>query len=141
VAIDRTPMTVPDGVEFAVVDAHAPDFETVLDRLVGGGVDLVLSDMAPNLSGVKVADQAAAMELVELATEIAARRLNPGGHLVVKMFQGEGVDSWVAGCRVRFERVVLAKPEASRKDSREIYGVAMRFKAGDRAAVAASGRV
>jgi 23S rRNA (uridine2552-2'-O)-methyltransferase len=76
---------------------------------------------------VKVADQARAMELVELATNVARRVLNPGGSLVVKMFQGEGVDEWLADARKTFTKVVLAKPEASRKDSREVYGVAMHF--------------
>jgi 23S rRNA (uridine2552-2'-O)-methyltransferase len=128
VALDRAPMPVPEGVEFALVDVHAPEFEAELDRLLGAeGVDLVLSDMAPNLSGIRVADQAAAMELVELATDIACRRLNRGGHLVVKMFQGEGVDAWVKGTRARFGKVALAKPPASRKASREVYGVAMHF--------------
>jgi 23S rRNA (uridine2552-2'-O)-methyltransferase len=128
VALDRLPMEVPKGVEFALVDVHADDFDAVLDALLAGdGVDLVLSDMAPNISGVRVADQAASMELVELATHIARQRLNRGGHLVVKMFQGEGVDAWLKDARTVFEKVVLAKPEASRKDSREVYGVAMHF--------------
>lgn len=141
VALDRLPMSAPEGVEFAVVDVHAPDFDSELDRLLAGdGVDLVLSDMAPNLSGVRVADQAAAMELVELATHVALNRLNRGGHLVVKMFQGEGVDAWLKDARTHFEKVVLAKPEASRKDSREVYGVAMRFTSSG-AAVAGPGDV
>jgi 23S rRNA (uridine2552-2'-O)-methyltransferase len=73
---------------------------------------------------VKAADQAAAMALVDLATHAALRWLNPGGHLVVKMFQGEGVDDWVRARRQEFDKVSLAKPEASRAGSRELYGVA-----------------
>jgi 23S rRNA (uridine2552-2'-O)-methyltransferase len=141
VALDRLAMEVPAGVEFAQVDVHAEDFDRTLDALLAGdGVDLVLSDMAPNISGVRVADQAASMELVELATLIARERLNPGGHLVVKMFQGEGVDAWLRDVRTSFEKVVLAKPEASRKDSREVYGVAMRFT-GSAREVAGEGHV
>lgn len=128
IAVDILPMQVPDGVEFAELDIRAPGFEAALGVLLSGsGIDLVLSDMAPNLSGVKVADQARAMELVELATDVAGRVLNPGGSLVVKMFQGDGVDDWIAEARKSFARVVLAKPDASRKDSREVYGVAMQF--------------
>jgi len=128
VAIDILPMDVPEGVVFARLDIRSPEFEGALEALLDHrGVDLVLSDMAPNLSGVKVADQARAMELVELATAVACRLLNPGGSLVVKMFQGEGVDEWIAEARRHFGKVVLAKPDASRRDSREVYGVAMQF--------------
>ncbi len=129
IAIDLKPMTVEAGnVLCAQFDLHSPDFDAWLDTcLEGRRASLVLSDMAPNISGVKVADQASSMALVDLATLTAERFLNPGGSLVVKMFQGEGVDPWLVERRREYERVVLAKPEASRAGSREVYGVAMRF--------------
>jgi len=127
-ALDIAEMDVPPGVAFARIDLRDDDFDRALDDLLGGRrVDLVLSDLSPNLSGIRAADQAQAMALVERATLIAERRLNPGGALVVKMFQGDGVAEWQKAARGTFGRVVLAKPEASRKDSREVYGVAMDF--------------
>ncbi len=130
VAIDLLPIPeIAANVVSAQLDIHAPDFDAALRGLLGAdSVDVVLSDMAPNLSGVKVADQAAAMALVELATLTAHQFLSRGGALVVKMFQGEGVDGWIRDRRREFERVVLAKPDASRSGSREVYGVAMQLK-------------
>jgi len=90
-------------------------------------LDLVLSDMAPNISGVRAADQARAMYLADLALEAAHRWLQPGGDLVVKLFQGEGVDAWVAEVRQVFAKVQLVKPKASRPDSREVYALARGF--------------
>ncbi len=130
IAVDYRSMSVPAGVQFLQLDIHGDVFLAEVGALVAEGLDLVLSDMAPNMSGIKVADQAAAMALVELATDAAWRWLKPGGHLVVKMFQGEGTDAWLLDCRRHFERVVLAKPDASRQESREIYGVALGYKGG-----------
>ena len=130
IAVDYREMSVPPGVTFLQLDIHSTEFLTAVDTLVENGLDLVLSDMAPNISGIKVADQAAAMGLAELATDAAGRWLKPGGHLVVKMFQGEGVDGWLREQRQAFERVVLAKPDASRQGSREVYGVALGYRGG-----------
>jgi 23S rRNA (uridine2552-2'-O)-methyltransferase len=94
-------------------------------------VDLVLSDMAPNMSGNRATDQARAMQLADLALEAAGRWLKPGGALVVKMFQGEGVDGWMADLRSQFARSRLTKPEASRAESREVYAVAQGFQGSD----------
>jgi 23S rRNA (uridine2552-2'-O)-methyltransferase len=129
VAVDLKPMTAPQGVECLVLDLSESDAEDVLSSRFPSGVDLVLSDMAPNISGVKAADRAASEALVELATVWAERLLNPGGHLVVKMFQGADVGAWVDRARQMFERVVLAKPDASRIRSPEVYGVALRRRA------------
>jgi 23S rRNA (uridine2552-2'-O)-methyltransferase len=127
IAVDYRRMEVPDGATFVQADIHAADFEARLDAIIGkAGLDLVLSDMAPNISGIRVADQAASMALVELATACADRWLNPGGHLLVKMFQGEGVDEWLRAQRRMYERAAFAKPDASRQESKEIYGVALR---------------
>ncbi|TDJ22980.1 MAG: RlmE family RNA methyltransferase [Gammaproteobacteria bacterium] len=128
VAVDVRVMDVPAGVRFIQQDIHDDSFVARLDAALGGGLQLVLSDMAPNISGVKAADQAASMALVNLATDAALRWLNPGGHLVVKMFQGGGVDDWVRERRAEFEKVLLAKPDASRSGSREVYGVALDFR-------------
>jgi 23S rRNA (uridine2552-2'-O)-methyltransferase len=87
-------------------------------------VDLVLSDMAPNISGIRSADQARAMELADLALEAGIRWLGPGGDLVVKLFQGEGMDAWLKQVRQVFAKVYQVKPKASRPDSREVYVVA-----------------
>jgi 23S rRNA (uridine2552-2'-O)-methyltransferase len=91
-------------------------------------LDLVLSDMAPNISGVRAADQARAMYLADLALEAAQRWLQPGGDLVVKLFQGEGVDAWMVEVRRQFEKVHLVKPKASRPDSREVYALARGYR-------------
>jgi|APFre7841882724_1041349.scaffolds.fasta_scaffold42986_2 23S rRNA (uridine2552-2'-O)-methyltransferase len=128
IAVDYRPMQVPLGATFLCLDIHSEAFEAAIEQLLGETrLDLVLSDMSPNVSGVKAADQAATMELVELATEVALRLLKPGGGLVVKMFQGEGVDRWVKDMRRSFTKATLAKPAASRAESREVYGIAMGF--------------
>ncbi|MBV1905633.1 MAG: RlmE family RNA methyltransferase [Pseudomonadales bacterium] len=126
IACDLLPMEIPTDVEFLQLDITSDEFVTAMDAIIKDDqLDLVLSDMAPNISGIRAADQAASMYLVELATECAHKYLKPGGNLVVKMFQGEGVDEWVSERRQEFKRVQLVKPDASRKDSREIYGVAI----------------
>jgi len=91
---------------------------------VAPGADLVLSDMAPNISGVAATDQARVMALSELAVEIAVEVLKPNGAYAVKLFQGSGFDAYVQDLRKRFMEVKLRKPEASRARSREIYVVA-----------------
>jgi 23S rRNA (uridine2552-2'-O)-methyltransferase len=141
VAIDLLDMpAIATNVTVARLDIHSHDFDDALRILLGKHkADLVLSDMAPNISGVKVADQAASMALVDLATLTAQRFLNPGGALVVKMFQGEGVDEWIRVRRDEYQRVVLAKPEASRAESREVYGVALRWRGADAAPSAVGG--
>ena len=96
--------------------------------LQGPELDLVLSDMAPNMSGNRATDQARAMHLADLAAEAAFRWLKPNGDLVVKIFQGQGVDAWVADLRRTFATVQLVKPKASRSESREVYAVAREFR-------------
>jgi len=126
VAVDRRAMRVPRRVIFVQGTYGAPDVEARLaECFAGHGVDLVLSDMAPNISGVRSADEAAHDALLQLATGAALRLLNPGGTLVVKMFQNPAVDEWAEVMRRSFERVALAKPEASRAGSRELYGLAL----------------
>ena len=105
-----------------------PETDSILtEHLLGGRLDLVLSDMAPNMTGIRATDQALSMDLVELATDAASRWLKPGGNLVVKIFQGSGVDAWVLDIRKQFANVRMVKPEASRAQSREMYAIAQEF--------------
>ena len=105
-----------------------PEVDKLLDNIFqASGADLVLSDMAPNISGIRIADQARSMELVRQAEEAADRYLKPGGDFVVKVFQGDGVDEWMTQLRRRYRQVKLAKPAASRAESREVYAVAREF--------------
>jgi 23S rRNA (uridine2552-2'-O)-methyltransferase len=90
-------------------------------------LDLVLSDMAPNISGIRAVDQARAMDLADIALQACEDWLGKGGDLAIKAFQGEGLDNWVADLRKRFERVNMMKPKASRPESREVFVVARGF--------------
>jgi 23S rRNA (uridine2552-2'-O)-methyltransferase len=103
-------------------------FDQIVEALKGKPVDLVISDMAPNISGVDVADQAASIYLVELALDMARSILKPKGDFVVKVFQGEGFDDYVKAVRSSFEKVVIRKPDASRPRSREVYIVGKGFR-------------
>lgn len=122
VALDRLEMEPIDGVTVIRADfSETEGLEALRVVLAGESVDLVLSDMAPNLSGVAVADQMGVMHLAELALEFCAEALKPGGDLLVKVFQGEGFDALLADMRQKFARVVVRKPDASRDGSREQY--------------------
>lgn len=128
VAVDLLPMDALPGVEFILGDFRENDvYEQLLERVGEAGADLVLSDMAPNITGTKVVDQPRSMYLVELALDLARRVLKPGGSFVCKVFQGEGFDEFVREARNSFGRVRVIKPEASRSGSREVYLVARNF--------------
>ena len=128
VAVDILPMDSLPDVEFIQGDFRENDvYEQLLERVGEGGADLVMSDMAPNITGTKAVDQPRSMYLVELALDIARRVLKPGGSFVCKVFQGEGFDEFVKDARNSFERVRVIKPEASRAGSREVYLVARNF--------------
>jgi 23S rRNA (uridine2552-2'-O)-methyltransferase len=99
-------------------------------RLGGQRVDLVLSDMAPNMSGVALADQIRAMDLAELALDFSRQWLKPGGAFLIKLFQGAGFDDYLRNLRAQFARVTMRKPKASRARSREVYALATGMKAG-----------
>lgn len=125
VAIDRLPMEGIAGVNVIRGDFESDDGQAAIDAaLAGKPLDLVISDLSPNLSGVDVADQARSIGLAELALDFACTRLQPGGDLVVKVFQGSGLDAFQQAVRRRFESVHLRKPKASRDRSREHYVVA-----------------
>lgn len=129
VAVDLLPMDPLPGVEFIQGDFRDEAlFEALLLRVGAGGADLVLSDMAPNMSGMRDVDQARSMELAELAVDFAGRVLRPGGSAVVKLFQGAGFTELLAVARRRFGTVKLRKPAASRPENREIYLVARNFR-------------
>ena len=122
IALDVLPMEPLPNVEFIQGDFTEDEpLQALESALDGRQADLVLSDMAPNMSGVAVTDQARAMYLAELALDFAVQNLKPGGDLLVKMFQGEGFDAFVATCRKSFARVQIRKPDASRPRSREVY--------------------
>lgn len=129
VASDILPMDSIAGVDFIQGDFTEEDvFEALLAAIDGAAVDLVISDMAPNMSGVGAVDQPRAMYLVELALDMAREILAPGGSFVAKVFQGEGFEPWLADVRSAFTKVATRKPDASRARSREVYIVARGFK-------------
>jgi 23S rRNA (uridine2552-2'-O)-methyltransferase len=128
IALDILPMKPVDGVEFIQGDfTEQEPLDRLLEALGGKAVDLVLSDMAPNISGIAVSDQARAMHLVELALDLADRILRPGGSLLVKAFQGQGIPEFQKALQQRFKSVRTRKPKASRARSREIYLLAQGF--------------
>ena len=122
IALDILPMTPVPGVEFILGDFTENEPLQTLERTLGGaGVDLVMSDLAPNISGMATVDQAKSMYLAELALEFARVHLKPGGDLVVKLFQGADFDGFVSEVRSLFGKVQVIKPKASRSRSNEVY--------------------
>lgn len=100
----------------------------LLEWLGGGKFDLIISDIAPNITGIDSADQASSMYFLELALDTVKQTLKPGATFVAKMFQGAGSDDYVKELRTSFEKVLIRKPAASRAQSREVYIVAKGFK-------------
>ena len=128
VAVDLLPMDSLPDVEFVQGDFQDDEiFEQLLQAVGEGGADLVMSDIAPNITGTTAVDQPRSMYLVELALDMARRVLRPRGSFVCKVFQGEGFDAFVRDARNSFERVRVMKPKASRAGSREVYLVARNF--------------
>lgn len=122
IALDLLPMQPLAGVAFIQGDFREDAVLAELEARLGGRpVDLVISDMAPNISGISVADQARAMHLAELALDFASNHLKPGGAFLVKAFQGAGFEDFMRQMRGRFARVVVRKPKASRDRSSEQY--------------------
>lgn len=129
IASDILPMDPLPGVTFVEGDFREEDvFNQLLDIIGDRGVDLVISDMAPNMSGTKAVDQPRAMFLVELALDMATRVLRPGGDFLVKVFQGEGFDALRKTTQQHFHRLQTRKPDASRSRSHETYWLARDFK-------------
>ncbi len=129
VATDILSMEAIPGVDFVQGDFRD---EHVLQQLLASigasKVDLVLSDMAPNMAGIDAVDQPRSMHLAELALEFADRVLAPGGDILVKLFQGAGFDELIREARRRYGRVVTKKPKASRTRSSEVYLLARQFR-------------
>lgn len=129
VALDVLPMDALAGVECIQGDFREQSvYDALLRRLAGRPVDLVLSDMAPNTSGMRAVDQPRAMHLVELAVEFARGALRPGGDFLVKVFQGEGFDALLRDLRGSFATVNSRKPKASRARSAELYLLARNYR-------------
>lgn len=125
VALDRLRMEPVEGVTVLQGDFREETVWAELRAILGETpVDLVLSDMAPNITGMAVVDQARALDLAELALEFARAHLKTGGALVVKVFQGAGFDAYLRGLRASFDQAAVRKPQSSRSESREIFLVA-----------------
>lgn len=128
VASDILPIDPLAFVEFIQGDFREETvLNEILQALASDQVNVVVSDMAPNVSGMEAVDQPRAMYLCELALDLACKVLRPGGHFLVKMFQGEGSDQFLAEVRTHFKDVKIRKPSASRPRSREVYVLAQRF--------------
>ena len=129
IALDILPMEPLEHVEFIQGDfLEEAVLQQLLSTLGSDKPDLVISDMAPNMSGMHAVDIPRAMYMVELALELARQVLKPGGGLLVKLFQGEGSDAYLKMLRESFDRVVIRKPKASRSRSREVYVLASGYK-------------
>jgi len=129
IASDILPMDGIPGVSFLQGDfTEAVVYEEILKMLGDEMVDTVVSDMAPNMSGVNTTDQYASMYLVELALDMARNVLKPDGAFCAKVFQGVGYEEYVKDVRSSFKQVIVRKPAASRPRSREVYLVAKGFK-------------
>ena len=129
IASDILPMDELDGVEFIQGDFTENDvLKKIMDCVENEKVDLVISDMAPNLSGIQAVDQSKSMYLSELALDLAQQILKKNGSIVFKVFQGEGFDELLSQVRGCFSKVNIRKPSSSRSRSREVYLVGKAYK-------------
>ena len=129
-ALDILPMDAIAGVDFIQGDFTEENvFEELMTLIGNRAVDLVISDIAPNLSGIRAVDQPAMIYLAELGVDLANRVLSKNGVFIAKLFQGQGFDPFVQQVRTLFNGVSIIKPEASRSRSREVYLVAKGLKA------------
>lgn len=129
IALDLLEMQPIPGVDFLQGDFREDAVLAELENRLGGRqVDLVISDMAPNISGINATDQARMAHLAELALEFATQWLKPGGNLLVKLFAGSGFEETARAMRAGYEQVVTRKPKASRDRSSEVYLLALRRK-------------
>jgi len=126
IALDLLPLAPLARVEFIQGDFREESVLKELEvKLAGKQIGLVISDMAPNISGIDSADQARSIHLAELALEFAVQHLNPGGAFLAKVFQGSGFEEYVKMMRNHFKKVVTRKPKASRDRSSEVYMLGM----------------
>ena len=132
IAMDILPMEPLEGVEFLQGDFREDEvLDLLMEKVAGKPIDLVMSDMAPNISGMEAVDQPRSMYLAELAADFAAQVLREGGDLLFKAFQGEGFDALVKMLRAQYRQVRIRKPRASRPRSREVYVLARHYRAGN----------
>ena len=125
IAMDILEMPGIAGVDFIHGDFREDEAISRLEALIdSAAVDLVLSDMAPNMSGVDSVDQARAMYLSELAVGFADKHLKKGGNFLIKLFMGEGFDAYMKDLKTRYTKVITRKPAASRRRSNEVYALA-----------------
>ena len=130
VGIDLLEVSPIKGIDFIQGDFMQEEIlNEMVDKLENKPVDLVISDMAPNLTGSKAVDQPSSIYLVELAVDLACKVMKPEGVFIAKLFQGEGFDEFVRHVRTLFNTVSMRKPDASRSKSREVYMVAKGLKA------------
>ena len=129
IAIDILPMDPIANTLFIKGDfTEQPVVTQCLQAINHGKADLVISDMAPNLSGIRAMDQARSLYLAELSFELAKGVLKQGGDMIVKLFEGEGTDRYRYDLKEHFEKIIIRKPKASRDDSREFYVLARTFR-------------
>lgn len=132
IASDILPMDNLEGVQFIQGDfTEDPVFQALVECLGGASADVVISDMAPNMSGIAQVDQTKSMLLAELALDMACKILKPEGSFVCKAFHGEGFDDWMKTCKSTFKKTWTRKPDASRARSREVYVVAQVLRANE----------
>ncbi len=129
IAVDILPMDLIEGVEFIQGDFTEEVIEKAcLDQVGGRTVDLVISDMAPNLTGIRTTDQARSMALAELVYDFCRKVLKPGGDLLIKLFEGAGTQEYRQLLKEHFSKVMTRKPGASRDKSREFYVLARSYR-------------
>ncbi len=128
-AVDILPMDPINNTLFIEGDfTEQSVYEECLQAMNNAKADLVISDMAPNLSGIRVADQVRSLHLAELSFDLAKRVLKKGGHMLVKVFEGEGTDVYLNELKEYFGKIIVRKPKASRDNSREFYVLAKTFR-------------
>ncbi|MGB8645190.1 MAG: RlmE family RNA methyltransferase [Anaerolineae bacterium] len=129
IAVDLSPIDPLPGVTAIQGDIFKTETIQVIASLLPNGADVVLSDVSPKISGIKLSDHARSIELASASLAAALRFLHPGGSFVVKVFQGEDFPAFVNSVRAHFETVKIMRPEASREESNEHYVVGLRMKA------------
>ena len=128
-ATDILPMAPISGVKFIQGDfTEDAVFEDLIEKVGGDSVDLVISDMAPNITGIRAIDQPGSMHLAELALDFARSVLREGAYFLVKVFEGDGIGEFKQVLANEFEKVKVRKPKASRSRSREIYLLAEKYR-------------
>ncbi|HJP34808.1 MAG: RlmE family RNA methyltransferase [Gammaproteobacteria bacterium] len=128
VGVDLLPMDPVAGAHFIEGDCRETDmFRKIRSRFGERGVDLVISDIAPNITGIRDVDEANVLEIAGVVRELSTQLLVPQGSMLIKLFQFPGTDSYIADLKDRFSSIVRRKPESSRRTSREFYVVAKGF--------------